>query len=114
MRLQEQEISAPVRDFVTPVETVVRVDQTIADALQLLRTRRIEQKVVYFYAVDADNRLQGVVSTRALLLSGPASKIGDGQSVATDLHLQTGSPPSCTVWRKARAFSRAAERVHAG
>ena len=80
MRLQEQEISAPVRDFVTPVETVVRVDQTIADALQLLRTRRIEQKVVYFYAVDADNRLQGVVSTRALLLSGPASKVGDVMS----------------------------------
>ena len=42
---------------------------TIAQALVDIREKGLDDKIVYFYVVDADDRLIGVVPTRRLLIS---------------------------------------------
>ena len=44
-------------------------DQTIGDALSAIRTNPPSSRVTYFYVVDDEGRLQGVVPVRRLLLS---------------------------------------------
>lgn len=60
------------RDFTsfTPV-------QTVGQALAQMRERPPEGRIIYFYVVDADQRLLGVVPTRRLLLSPLDRPIGD-------------------------------------
>lgn len=70
-------LSQPVSRHVKPVETTIQADLTIADAIRSLRSRKIGQTVVYFYVVDGDNRLVGVVPTRTLLLEEPTRAIRD-------------------------------------
>jgi magnesium transporter len=45
--------------------------QTVAEALEWVRQNPPPERIVYFYVVDADGVLQGVVPTRRLLLSPP-------------------------------------------
>lgn len=71
------DFTRPVKDFAYPVHTVLYANQTIGEALASLRTRTIDEKVIYFYVVDAEDRLEGVVPTRALLLKEPNMKIGE-------------------------------------
>ena len=73
----QQDISRPVRQFVGPVETALRADMTVAQSLSELRSRRIEHGITYFYAVDENGRLLGVVPARKLLLSEPGQRLGD-------------------------------------
>ena len=55
------------RDFVSLHDNL-----TIGQALKHLRSRPLGEKIVYFYVVDADDRLVGVVPTRRLLMGGPS------------------------------------------
>ncbi len=52
------------RDFVALHEGL-----TVGEALDTLRKRRVPDKILYLYVVDNDDRLAGVLPTRALLLS---------------------------------------------
>jgi len=67
----------PVGRHVSRIETTVRVNQTIGEALDDLRARRIKQHITYFYVIDEDDRLVGVLSTRRLLLDEPRTAIRD-------------------------------------
>jgi magnesium transporter len=51
--------------------------QTVESGLRVLRQRPIEGRIVYFYVVDEAGRLKGVVPTRRLLLSDPATRVAD-------------------------------------
>ncbi len=62
--LQDRITTKMRADFCT-----VRVDQTVGDALESIRRAPPQNRVIYFYAVDKDNRLCGVIPTRRLLLS---------------------------------------------
>lgn len=68
-------LSAAVLHGLRSVQTAVNAGQTIAEAIDELRSRTIEHPVVYVYALDDDDRLVGQVSMRALLLSSPTAKI---------------------------------------
>ncbi|MFO0821293.1 MAG: CBS domain-containing protein [Pirellulales bacterium] len=46
----------------------LRVEHTVAQALESLREQPPEGRIVYFYVTDEEGRLQGVVPTRRLLL----------------------------------------------
>jgi magnesium transporter len=46
---------------------ILREDFTVQQALDAIRQRGIGEKIVYFYVVDANNRLTGVLPTRKLL-----------------------------------------------
>lgn len=75
--MSEKDLSKQVRDFVTPVKTVTCYDHTIKQALEEIRSRSVHDKIVYFYVVNEDNQLLGVVSTRRLLLDDPEKLVGD-------------------------------------
>jgi magnesium transporter len=47
----------------------LHVDQTVGDALSAVRANPPSSRVTYFYVVDGDERLRGVVPVRRLLLS---------------------------------------------
>jgi magnesium transporter len=88
-----KDLSRPVRDFAIPVETTLQAGQSVQEAVESLRTRQIEHKIVYFYVVDDQHRLAGVVSTRRLLLASPADRIAaimdsPALSVSADMTLE--------------------------
>jgi magnesium transporter len=68
-------LSAAVLHGLRSVQTAVNANQTIAEAIDELRSRTIDHPVVYVYALDDDDRLVGQVSMRALLLSPPQTRI---------------------------------------
>lgn len=57
-----------VKTCMTQIKTVVFEDQSIEQALKILREKHISEKVLYFYVVDSDFKLKGLVTTRDLLL----------------------------------------------
>jgi len=69
-------------DLSTPVRRLARSDfvalqqaETIGEALQRLRGQSIGERVVYFYVIDEQRRLLGVVPVRRLLLSDPTTLV---------------------------------------
>jgi magnesium transporter len=64
-------LDRPVREFARPVQTSLRMGQNVGEALANLRQRQVDQQIVYFYVLDEDDRLVGVIPTRRLLLAQP-------------------------------------------
>src|SRR3984893_4042219 len=50
---------------------------TIAEALERIRREGIGERVIYFFAVDSDKRLVGVLPTRRLLTTAPEGRLRD-------------------------------------
>jgi magnesium transporter len=57
--------------------TRLSAGQTVGQALDWLRRHPPPGRIIYFYVVDDDNRLQGVVPTRRLVLSAPETPLAD-------------------------------------
>src|SRR5947209_20311304 len=57
--------------------TRLRVGQTVGEALDWLRRNPPPGRVIYFYVVDDDGRLRGVLPTRRLVLSPLATPLAD-------------------------------------
>jgi magnesium transporter len=57
--------------------TRLYVRQTVGEALDWLRRHPPEGRIIYFYVVDNEDRLQGVVPTRRLVLSPPDKPLAD-------------------------------------
>ncbi len=51
--------------------TRLRADQTVGAALEWLQANPPSERIVYFYVVGGEGRLEGVVPTRRLLLARP-------------------------------------------
>jgi magnesium transporter len=47
------------------------VEQTVGEALLSIREKPPESRIIYFYVVDDQNKLKGVVPTRRMLLNAP-------------------------------------------
>ena len=75
--LPEDILSDPVLRHLRRDFTALDVGQTVAEALAGIRQRPSEGRIIYFYVVDGDGRLLGVVPTRRLLLSAPDAAIAD-------------------------------------
>jgi Na+:H+ antiporter, NhaA family len=50
---------------------------TVGEALDWLRKHPSPARIIYFYVVDRDGRLEGVVPTRRLILSPPEAKLSE-------------------------------------
>lgn len=72
------ELSKPVSKFIQPAWTSLRGRFTVHEAIEDLRGRKVDARAMYFYVVDDEDRLLGVISPRKLILS-------DGQAVLSDL-----------------------------
>lgn len=79
MNLQaaEQHLNEPAlahshTDFVR-----LRKEHTVSEALEEVRKTELSSRIIYFYVVDEEDRLCGIVPTRRLLLGQPESSIAD-------------------------------------
>lgn len=75
--LSKKELESALIEYMIPVETSFLHDLTIQEVLKSLQGRKISHAVSYFYAVDNENRLCGIVSTRDILFSKPEVKLAD-------------------------------------
>jgi magnesium transporter len=65
----EKSLADPVVQHLRRDITRLRSNQTVAEALAWLRDHPPEGRIIYFYVVDEEDRLRGVVPTRRLILS---------------------------------------------
>jgi magnesium transporter len=70
-------LSDPVTRHMRQDFTPLRVGQTVGEALDWLRQNPPAGRVIYFYVVDGENHLQGVVPTRRLILSAPEKPLAE-------------------------------------
>ncbi|MEA3213754.1 MAG: hypothetical protein QOE70_6811 [Chthoniobacter sp.] len=56
---------------------LLRQDMTIDEALRVIRERGVGERIVYFYVVDEEDRLVGVLPTRRFLVAPPEARLGD-------------------------------------
>lgn len=75
--LTEEGLAKPVKEFVTWPETAILIDQTIEEAYHSLQSRKIKNKAAYFYVLDHQNALLGVVPARLLILNDCSTKISE-------------------------------------
>jgi magnesium transporter len=73
----EQRLSDSVTQHMRTDFARLHVDQTIGDALDAIRKCPPQGRIIYFYVVDDNNHLHGVVPTRRLLLNSPDERVGD-------------------------------------
>lgn len=76
-KLDERELNEPVASHMRRDYTVLHPDQTVGEALESLRSQSLSEKIIYFYVVDGEDKLVGVVPTRRLLMSGPGKSIAE-------------------------------------
>lgn len=73
--LSTNDLRSPIRDYMVPVETAYRKDLTLQELLASLQGRKISHEVRYFYVVDEDTRLLGVITTRDILFGRPDATV---------------------------------------
>jgi len=76
-KFSQEKIQEPVVAHMRQDFTSLGVDLTIAQALDSLRTQNLAEKIIYFYVLDPDGKLVGVVPTRRLLMNKPEVKLAD-------------------------------------
>lgn len=64
---RQDHLNQPVLTVVRKDVAILREDFTVQQALDAIRQRGVGEKIVYFYVVDAEERLAGVLPTRQLL-----------------------------------------------
>ena len=70
--LQQPVMTVARRDVAT-----LRQDLSVQEALEVIRGRELGEKIVYFYVVDAEDRLAGVLPTRRLLTAALDQRLRD-------------------------------------
>ncbi|GIW81414.1 MAG: magnesium transporter MgtE [Gemmatales bacterium] len=75
--LTEAHLNDPVKRHMRHDVTRLHMGQTVDEALAFLRQNPPGERVIYFYVVDENNRLCGVVPARRLLLSSPDQRVDD-------------------------------------
>lgn len=73
----ETNLNDPVVRHMRTDVSRLRVDRTVGEALAELRQSPPPARIVYFYVVDQNERLTGVIPARTLLLSPPEARIAD-------------------------------------
>ena len=73
LRDLDEPLSPSLRRDITPL----LAEQTVGEALEFLRSQALGERIVYFYVVDADGTLTGVVPTRRLLMAPLGARVAD-------------------------------------
>ena len=66
-------LRAPILDYARPDFTTLEQTLTVGEALDQIRRQGIGERVIYFYVVDGNGKLAGVLPTRRLL-TAPAEQ----------------------------------------
>lgn len=70
-------LNTPVGGIAATDFTALDQNLTVAEALAQIRRQGVAEQIIYFYVVDADQRLAGVLPTRRLLLAAPDARLQD-------------------------------------
>ena len=73
--LKAKDLQTPVGEHARKDFTRFVIGQTVDEVLRALRENPPGERIIYFYVVDEDGRLRGVVPTRQLLLSPPDRRV---------------------------------------
>ncbi len=73
--VSEEHLSDPVTRHTHQNFVRLYVGETVGTALQRVQNSRVEGRIIYFYVVDQQERLCGVIPTRRLLLNPPATPL---------------------------------------
>ncbi len=73
----DDKLNEPITRHMRPAFARLTDGQTVHEALEAIREKPPAERIIYFYVVDAENRLKGVVPTRRLLLSAPGTPLAD-------------------------------------
>jgi magnesium transporter len=73
----EEILDHPVTQYIRFDFCKLREDETVEQALADLRVQQPEGRIIYFYVMDDQDHLAGVVPTRRLLLSPPERRISE-------------------------------------
>jgi len=79
---QNEQLNQPIMTIASKNFITLNENFTIGQALDDIRLRKVGDRIVYFYVVDREDRLVGVVPTRRLLtapLTHRLSKVMIGQ-----------------------------------
>lgn len=72
-----EHLDQPVLPYARKDFAGLRSDFTVQQALEAIRRQGVGEKVVYFYVVDAEAKLVGVLPTRRLLTAAPEQRLAD-------------------------------------
>jgi magnesium transporter len=67
MLKNSESLNDSILNHVHSDHAVLKSHLTVAEALQLIREKGVGEKIIYFYVIDAEDRLVGVIPTRSLL-----------------------------------------------
>lgn len=73
----EHSLNDPVTRHMRTDVARLHINQSVGEALAAVREKPPESRIIYFYVVDDENHLKGVVPTRRLLLNAPHKSVGE-------------------------------------
>ena len=73
--LKKARLDDPVTRYMHEDFTRLSAGQTVGQALDWLRSHPPPGRIIYFYVVDDEGRLRGVVPTRRLVLQSPTTPV---------------------------------------
>lgn len=76
-RSLQQRLNDPVLGYVHRDYARILSSDTVAEALDRVQHSQIRSRIVYFYVVDEEDRLCGVLPTRQLLLHPPSKPVAE-------------------------------------
>jgi Mg/Co/Ni transporter MgtE len=105
--LRKEHLHDPVARHMRHDFVRLRIDQTVGAALEQIRLQQPEGRIVYFYGMDAEGRLAGVVPTRRLLLSPPDRPLAEIMvrnvvAIPSDATVGIGGGVAAAAWRRRR------------
>ena len=77
IELPQHVLQKQIRDYMRSDYPRLRPGMTVEETLQKLRREGVGEKIVYFYVLDADNRILGVLPTRRLLTAEPGQRLDE-------------------------------------
>lgn len=94
-------MNEPIATVARPDAATLHQDESVGEALTFIRGRgeALGEKVVYFYVVDADERLVGVLPTRRLLTSASEVRLRDIM-----VHKVLSIPATASIMEGCEAF----------
>ncbi len=73
--IQTDNLDAPLLPHIRRDVITLREEQRVAEAMETIRRSGTEGSIVYFYVLDREDRLVGVVPTRGLLMATPTDAV---------------------------------------
>ncbi|NGX31105.1 MAG: Magnesium transporter MgtE [Chlamydiae bacterium] len=77
MKKSREIFGSSIEGHVKSVETVLRADSTIQEALETIRKKSYEERIRYFYVINDKNKLVGMLPTRKFLLTPSTTRVKD-------------------------------------